>query len=158
MLITTRARGYIVEQGQATASVTDPEPSIGQDKKYCMDCGKVILRRAEICPACGCRQLPAHKSQQSGSRQTVFASEPTSPELQSHFVGQMAALLLLNCLWNGLGNLAIGDKRGWVWGFFNWVVLAIGFFTFWIPCLLFFAYCGYAGYQFLCEKTRTVQS
>lgn len=28
------------------------------DGKYCRDCGRVILLRAEICPHCGCRQLP----------------------------------------------------------------------------------------------------
>jgi hypothetical protein len=61
----------------------------------------------------------------------------------------MTILLVLNFLWNGLGNLAIGDKRGWQFGFINWLVAAIGFFTFWIPCLLFFAYCGYEGHKFL---------
>ena len=147
-----------MEQGQGTASVTDPEPSIGQDKKYCMDCGKVILRQAEICPGCGCRQIPAPRSQQNGFRQTVFPSGPPSPELQGPFVGQMAKLLILNCLWNGLGNLAIGDKRGWGWGFFNWVVFALSFFTLGIPSILFFAFCGYAGYQFLTQQALEVQS
>jgi hypothetical protein len=37
----------------ATAS-----PDAATEMKYCADCGKQILRRAEICPHCGCRQLP----------------------------------------------------------------------------------------------------
>ena len=70
----------------------------------------------------------------------------------------MAKLLILNCLWNGLGNLAIGDKRGWGWGFFDRVVFALSFVTIGIPSILFFAFCGYAGYQFLTEKVLKAQS
>jgi hypothetical protein len=29
----------------------------GPNQKYCRDCGKLILERAEICPGCGCRQI-----------------------------------------------------------------------------------------------------
>ena len=28
------------------------------DEKYCSECGKIILLKAEICPKCGVRQLP----------------------------------------------------------------------------------------------------
>ncbi len=28
-----------------------------QGEKYCKDCGKIIMSRAEICPHCGCRQM-----------------------------------------------------------------------------------------------------
>ena len=28
------------------------------EEKYCSDCGKVINRKAEICPHCGVRQIP----------------------------------------------------------------------------------------------------
>ncbi len=31
----------------------------GMDEKYCADCGKIISARAEICPACGVRQMAA---------------------------------------------------------------------------------------------------
>ncbi len=65
----------------------------------------------------------------------------------------MAILLGLNFLWNGLGNLATGDKRGWAFGLLNWVFVAIGFFTLWVPPLLFYAYCCYVGYQFLTTPT-----
>lgn len=30
------------------------EPFTKAQQKYCMDCGALILRRAEICPKCGC--------------------------------------------------------------------------------------------------------
>jgi hypothetical protein len=124
-------------------SVAQPsQPLPGQDQKFCMDCGKLILRRAEVCPGCGCRQLPA-----AGDSSFITSSA----EIQSPFVTRMAILLILNALWSGLGNLAIGDKRGWQYGFFNLVVFAISFFTVGVPSVLFFAYCGYAGYQFLLE-------
>jgi hypothetical protein len=129
--------------GQGTAFVGGSESLVGADKKYCADCGKVILRRAELCPGCGCRQVSAPDTRQNG-----VTSIPL-PELQSPFVKQMALLLILNFLWSGLGNLAIGDKRGWSLGFFNWLIFALSIFTLWIPSLLFFAFCGYAGYQFL---------
>ncbi len=29
------------------------------DEKFCSECGKVIKAKAEICPSCGVRQLPA---------------------------------------------------------------------------------------------------
>jgi hypothetical protein len=143
------------DQSSKPSSASDPIP--GKDQKYCMDCGKIILRRAEICPGCGCRQTAASAVPQSASRSFPGYSTPASKELQGSFVAQMAMLLALNFLWNGLGNLALGDKRGWAWGFANWVVFAIGFFTVWIPSLLFFAYCGYAGYQFLTDQTYDAQ-
>ncbi len=31
----------------------------GPGMKFCKDCGKQIMRKAEICPHCGCRQLPS---------------------------------------------------------------------------------------------------
>lgn len=69
----------------------------------------------------------------------------------------MAILICLNILWNGLGNLAIGDKRGWGLGFFNWLVFALSIVTVVIPALLFFAYCGYAGYQFLLAQQGSAE-
>jgi TM2 domain-containing membrane protein YozV len=33
--------------------------SKGANEKYCSDCGSIINARAEICPKCGVRQLPA---------------------------------------------------------------------------------------------------
>lgn len=31
--------------------------------KYCRDCGAEILDNAEICPKCGCRQMPPTKAE-----------------------------------------------------------------------------------------------
>jgi TM2 domain-containing membrane protein YozV len=33
--------------------------SKGADEKFCSDCGEVIKAKAEICPKCGVRQMPA---------------------------------------------------------------------------------------------------
>ena len=32
--------------------------SKGSDEKYCLDCANIIKINTEICPNCGCRQLP----------------------------------------------------------------------------------------------------
>ncbi len=67
----------------------------------------------------------------------------------------MAVLIALNILWSGLGNLAIGDKRGWGFGFFNWIVFAISIFTAFIPSILFCVYCTFQGYTYLKQEGRT---
>lgn len=112
----------------------------GANEKYCMDCGKIILLRAEICPHCGCRQAAAP---------AVVASPAPVYTQSDPIVGPMILLFVLNFLWNGLGNIAVGDKRGWAYGFLNWIFVIISIFTLWIPCLGFFAYCGYQGYTYL---------
>jgi hypothetical protein len=135
--------------------------SHSQDHKYCMDCGKTILRRAEICPNCGCRQLPAVSVPPAQMYQPVntVVVVRQSEGLQGDSVGKLILLLILNFFWNGLGNIAIGDSRGWGYGFLNWIFLVLSFFTFWVPCLLFFAYCGYTGYQFLLtQQSQSVPS
>lgn len=35
------------------------KPSKAADEKFCADCGSIIKAKAEICPKCGVRQLPA---------------------------------------------------------------------------------------------------
>lgn len=39
----------------------------GLDEKFCSDCGAVIKIKAEICPKCGVRQLPAPNSLNLGT-------------------------------------------------------------------------------------------
>ena len=63
--------------------------------------------------------------------------------------GQMILLLALNFLWNGIGNVVIGDKRGWKYILLNIVLFVIGLATAFIPVVLFYAYCGYQGYLHL---------
>lgn len=117
----------------------------GENQKYCTDCGKLILARAEICPGCGCRQALI-QSAAPGYAMPPLRVDPAT--------GPMILLLALNVLWNGLGNIAIGDKRGWGFGFFNWVCFVASFFFFFIPCILFFAYCGFKGYQYLQSQSQ----
>lgn len=105
------------------------------NEKYCTDCGKLILLRAEICPGCGCRQITPEPIAR------LYRPDPIA--------GPMILLLLFNVLWNGLGNIVVGDKRGWGYGFLNWVFFVLSFFTLWVPCVLFFAYCGWEGYEHL---------
>lgn len=115
----------------------------GLNEKYCTDCGKIILAKAEICPNCGCRQMAAAVPQHH-SVTADFTSDP--------IVGPMILLFVLNILWNGLGNLVVGDRRGWGYGFLNWVFFIVSIFTFGLPCIGFYAYCGYQGYCFLRQK------
>jgi len=108
-------------------STVEQEQARGAHQKYCCDCGKLIFERAEICPNCGCRQLP-----------------PAQPS-----AGPVILLIVLNILWTGLGNLVIGDKRGWAYGFLNWLVLLASILTFGLASIAFFAYCSYQGYEYL---------
>jgi hypothetical protein len=84
---------------------------IGADQKYCSECAKVILRRAEICPGCGCRQVAEPNStinNVSTSRFKAFTEAGPS----AIFV----AVLFLRGLWYlGLlhfSGLALNDLDG----------------------------------------------
>lgn len=114
--------------------------AIAENEKYCTDCGKVILRRAEICPGCGCRQMTVQAS----------CGVPAMPPN----TGKIAVLIIGNVLWNGLGNLLIGDRRGWKWGFQNWGLVFISIFTFGIPCILGCIHFSLQGYEFLKSKSN----
>lgn len=117
-------------------------------EKYCTDCGALIRVRAEICPKCGCRQPMPLWPDQPIARYPVIPWEPDP------LVKPMIVLLTFNFLWNGLGNIIIGDKRGWGYGVLNWLVVALSFFTMWVPCLVFFAGCCWQGYLFLHTQQR----
>jgi ribosomal protein L40E len=108
------------------------------DQKYCTECGELIRLRAEICPKCGCRQLTPQPT-----LQPAFSYKPDP------VVGPMILLFIGNVLWSGLGNLMIGDQRGWAYGFLTWIFFVLSWFTLGLPCVLFFAYCGWQGYEFL---------
>ena len=124
------------------------------DEKFCGDCGAKILIRAEICPHCGCRQ-----TDRAGSRPQAFSSRGAGfrlePVPRDPITSSMVLLLFANFFWNGLGNLAIRDRRGWGYVLANILFFVIGLFTAFIPTLLFYAFCGYQGYLFL--RSRVVE-
>jgi hypothetical protein len=73
----------------------------------------------------------------------------------------MIAMCGLNILWNGIGNIAVGDKRGWWFGIINIFIVLLssmaahmfeepGFLLF---VVLFYAYCNYLGYLSLRGST-----
>src|ERR1700741_250969 len=69
-------------QSADAPSIHEGKP-LSLDQKYCTECGKVILRKAEICPGCGCRQsFPS----MGRTGQNLFGSARSSPELESSFV------------------------------------------------------------------------
>ena len=39
-----------------------------ENEKYCSECGEVINAKAEICPKCGVRQMPANGQNQGRSK------------------------------------------------------------------------------------------
>jgi len=47
------------------------QQSKGPDEKFCSECAAIIKAKAEICPKCGVRQMPAHVET---PRQTVTQS------------------------------------------------------------------------------------
>jgi hypothetical protein len=38
-------------------------------------------------------------------------------------------LIIGNCFWSGVGNLIIGDSRGWFYGYFNWIPVIAAILT-----------------------------
>jgi hypothetical protein len=136
-------------------------PALGPDRKFCTECGQRILRKAEICPYCGCRQLPPPRAGILGSR---GSAEGGSGSGSSDTI-RLMLLLVLNMLWNGLGNIAVGDHRGWKYALFNLLLTLpallllatlgpIGF----VPGIAFYAYCAYQGYSYLEEEKRQLTS
>lgn len=119
-----------------------------------MDCGALILRRAEICPKCGCRQLSPKVPPPS----TAYAAGAALSGLAGGEAGgQTMMLILLNVLWAGLGNICIGDKRGWLFGILTWFFWAIAIYTMGIPLLVYFIVVTHAGYTFLQRQRMKTQ-
>ncbi len=124
----------------------------GPNQKYCRDCGKLIMERAEICPGCGCRQSGIPNYQQT---------QPFTVPTISPIMGSMVAMCGFNILWSGIGNIVVKDKRGWWFVIINIFIVLLssiaartfeesGFFLF---VVLFYAFCSYLGYVFLREST-----
>ncbi len=128
----------------------------GPNQKYCRDCGKLIMERAEICPGCGCRQSGIPPYQQP---------QPFTVPAISPIMGSMVAMCGLNILWSGIGNIVVKDKRGWWFGIINIFVFLLSIMAsrmfeepgFMLFVVLFYAYCNYLGYLFLRESTRDAQ-
>jgi hypothetical protein len=130
-------------------SVPQPLVAAVQETKYCTECGKVIFRKAEICPNCGCRQSPSPR--QANFNLPNLSVPPTT--------GRLIILVVGNILWNGLGNLVIGDNRGWTYGFINLACFIASLFTLGIPCIVWCLYCSAKGYEYLKEvENKATQS
>jgi heme/copper-type cytochrome/quinol oxidase subunit 2 len=83
------------------------------------------------------------------------ALPPNAPFLAHRSDGTKVALLIVfNALWNGAGNLFIGDKKGWIYVWLNVVFLFIGAFTAFLPVVGLFIYCSYQGWQYLQHPTE----
>lgn len=140
-------------------TISDDKPdvrssSISPEQKYCSDCGNVILRRAELCPKCGCRQSEAPQP----AFEANFFPQSLSMASSSVDSGKLALLLVGNFFWGGLGNLLLGDSRGWVLGFVTWSVCLLGSFTFFLPLLPYFGFTCYLGYEFFKAQNARVSS
>ncbi|HEY1270307.1 MAG TPA: NINE protein [Candidatus Binatia bacterium] len=94
----------------------DETPRKAADEKFCSECGAIIKAKAEICPKCGVRQLPAPN-----------AWAGIAPNGKSKLVAGLLALVL-----GGLGvhKFYLGQIG---WG----VLYAIFFWTF-IPAVVGF--------------------
>lgn len=88
------------------------------NEMYCRDCGQVILRRAEICPKCGCRQSPPEDARFTRLQLPFgLGKDDRQAKALSLWVG--------NFFWPGLGNILVGDGRGWGYGFLTWLFVLI---------------------------------
>jgi hypothetical protein len=58
-------------------------------------------------------------------------------------------LVLGNLFWAGLGNILIGDERGWNFGMFTWIAVVLAFFTGGVSIFAWGAYCITRGSNFL---------
>ncbi len=121
-------------------------PSLGPEMKYCAECGREISRRVELCPYCGCRQTLPPRSRIFGAR------------TPSHFdTRKMLLLVVLNAVWNGLGNVIVGEWAALAAMFIN-LFLVVGLFRGFPPSFLllplFTVYCDYQGYKFLVRKAK----
>lgn len=90
----------------------------GSDEKFCSECGSIIKLRAEICPKCGVRQLPAPGANLLG---------PTTRAGRSKFAAAMCALFLGGF---GIHKFYLG-RTGWG------IVYLLFFWTF-IPAIVSF--------------------
>jgi hypothetical protein len=131
---------YSDKPSQRAAPESDAQQRGSDFTKYCRACGKLILACVDICPACGCYQAPTPSS-------TTFTS-PTTPICKPR-VQRVLLLLGLNLLWNGLGNIVVGDARGWKYGGLNWFFFIASIWMGGVPTLLFFAFCGFQGYGYM---------
>jgi hypothetical protein len=116
--------------------------------KYCQECGQQINRRAVICPKCGCA-CSSEKSPAAISLPKLNVDGNLFP---------MAIVLVCNALWAGLGNLMVGDKRGWAYGFTTWLwailsglIPPVGI----IMLIVWFCYCSKKAYQYLESQPKT---
>src|ERR1700733_16207771 len=89
------------------------------NEMFCRDCGQVILRRAEICPKCGCRQSPPQEEARVTRLQLPFGMGEDDRQAKA------LSLWIGNFFWPGLGNIVIGDRRGWGYGLLSLVFVVI---------------------------------
>ena len=61
-------------------------PTKGPDEKFCPECGEVIRLKAEICPKCGVRQMPAPSAS--------IGLGPTAPNGKSRIAAALLAFFL----------------------------------------------------------------
>lgn len=123
-------------------------PSTAPDMKYCADCGKQIVRRAEICPHCGCRQFPPVPQNPLDTVGAKIRADYRAKE--------MVTLALWNLAWTGLGNVLAGDrKEGFAAMALGLLIIPVIFTTspsFIVLWLALYVYCGVHGYRFLERK------
>lgn len=149
---------------------TPASTPIGQDQKYCSECGTVILRRAEICPACGCRQsfpsalnksgFPPFYSETAPKPQDPIPSLDQFPSLSPYYREEFAKMQA-DPLYQGKWNWA-AFCFCCLWaitkGLWAPTLLCLGVLVFslpvgGLPALLFWFYFGARGNSMYYKKT-----
>lgn len=94
------------------------------DEAYCVECGEIIKKQAEICPECGVRQQPARQSPEPDAPSTDDGGPGLTDrrryELEEIAANDKATVVLVGFLLTPLAYWMLGKKA----------LAAINFFTF----------------------------
>ncbi len=103
-----------------------------EEKKFCQKCGAEILKDAEICPQCGCRQADANSVNGVNTRWLttlllcIFIGAFGAHRFYVGKTNTAVAMLLVSLLlgWTGVGFLVTG-----IWALVDLVQIICGNFT-----------------------------
>ena len=87
------------------------ENSIGPDEAFCIECGSVVKKKAEICPECGVRQKPSEVDGQNvKSAENVGSSltEQRQYELEKIAGKNTSTIILVSLFVTPLGYWMLG--------------------------------------------------
>jgi len=104
------------------APESESESQPGPDEMFCMDCGSVIKKRAEICPECGVRQDEEESTtpQQTGESQiSNDLTDRRQYELENMASKDTTTIILVGILISPVAYWMVGKKGLAIINFFT---------------------------------------